>query len=145
MFRFILILHLLGASIWVGGHLVLLLTILPKAMRERDPGAVLRFEHGYERIGIPALLVQAITGIWLATRYVPGLWAAFTFSDPLRTAVAIKLLLLLATLLTGLHARLRIIPRLTPERMPMLAVHVTLVTTMAVVLLYMGAFIRTGM
>ena len=29
MFRLILILHLLGACIWVGGHLVLLLTILP--------------------------------------------------------------------------------------------------------------------
>ncbi|MFT3884671.1 MAG: CopD family protein [Flavobacteriales bacterium] len=144
MFRTILILHLLGACIWVGGHLVLLFTILPKALRERDPAAVLRFEHGYERIGIPALLVQAVTGLWLASRYVPGIWSAFTFSDPLRSAVAIKLLLLLATLLTGLHARLRVIPRLTPGRMPLLAVHVALVTIMAVALLYMGAFIRTG-
>lgn len=144
MFRTILVLHLLGAAIWVGGHLVLLLSILPNALRERDPAAVLRFEHGYERIGIPALLLQAVTGIWLATRYVPGLWSAFTFSDPIRTAVAIKLLLLFVTLLTGLHARLRIIPRLTPERMPMLAAHVTLVTLLAVAMLYMGAFIRTG-
>lgn len=144
MFRFILILHLLGACIWVGGHLVLLLTILPKALRERDPSAVLRFEHGYERIGIPALLLQAVTGIWLAARYVPGIWPAFTFSDPLRSAVAIKLLLLLGTLLTGLHARLRIIPRLTPDRMSLLTAHVALVTIMAVALLYVGAFIRTG-
>lgn len=144
MFRLVLVLHLLGACIWVGGHLVLLLTILPKALRERDPSTVLRFEHGYERIGIPALLLQAITGIWLAERFVPGLWPAFTFSDPLRTSVAIKLLLLLATLLTGLHARLRIIPRLTPDRMPLLAVHVSLVTLLAVAMLFMGAFIRTG-
>jgi len=144
MFRLILILHLLGACIWVGGHLVLLLTILPKALRERDPSAVLRFEHGYERIGIPALLVQAVTGIWLASRYVPGIWPAFTFGDPLRSAVAIKLLLLLGTILTGLHARLRIIPRLTPDRMSLLAVHVALVTIMAVAMLYVGAFIRTG-
>lgn len=144
MFRLILVLHLLGATIWVGGHLVLLLSILPKALRERDPDAVLRFEHGYERIGIPALLVQAVTGIWLATRYVPGLWAAFTFSDPLRSAVAIKLLLLLATVLTGLHARLRVIPRLTPERMSLLAAHITLATLLAVAMLYMGMFIRTG-
>ncbi|MBX2974092.1 MAG: CopD family protein [Flavobacteriales bacterium] len=144
MFRLILVLHLLGAAIWVGGHLVLLLTILPKALRERDPAPILRFEHGYERIGIPALLVQAVTGIWLAARYVPGLWPAFTFGDPLRSAVAIKLLLLLGTILTGLHARLRIIPRLTPDRMPLLAAHVTLVTLLAVAMLYMGAFIRTG-
>ena len=144
MFRTVLVLHLLGACIWVGGHLVLLLTILPKALRERDPRTVLNFERGYERIGIPALVVQAITGIWLALRYVPELWSAFTCSDPLRTAVAIKLLLLLATLLTGLHARLRIIPYLTPERMSMLAAHVTLVTLLAVAMLFMGAFIRTG-
>ena len=144
MFRFILILHLLGACIWVGGHLVLLLTILPKALRDRDPSAVLRFEHGYERIGIPALLVQAVTGIWLASRYVPGLWPAFTFADPLRSAVAIKLLLLFATLVTGLHARLRIIPRLTPDRLSLLATHVSLVSIMAVALLFVGAFIRTG-
>lgn len=144
MFRTVLVLHLLGACIWVGGHLVLLLTILPKALRERDPRTVLNFERGYERIGIPALVVQAITGIWLALRYVPELWSAFTCSDPLRTAVAIKLLLLLTTLLTGLHARLRIIPHLTPERMSMLAAHVTLVTLLAVAMLFMGAFIRTG-
>ncbi|TXI80104.1 MAG: copper resistance protein CopD [Flavobacteriales bacterium] len=144
MFRFILILHLLGACIWVGGHLVLLFTILPKALREGDPGAVLRFEHGYERIGIPALLIQAVTGIWLAARYVPGIWPAFTFDDPLRSAVAIKLTLLFATLLTGLHARLRIIPRLVPERMSLLFVHVALVTIMAVAMLVVGAFIRTG-
>ena len=105
---------------------------------------MLRFEHGYERIGIPALLVQAVTGIWLASRYVPGIWPAFTFGDPLRSAVAIKLLLLLGTILTGLHARLRIIPRLTPDRMSLLAVHVALVTIMAVAMLYVGAFIRTG-
>lgn len=144
MFRLILVLHLLGATIWVGGHLVLLLTVLPKALRSRDPKVVLDFEHGYEHIGIPALLVQLVTGIWLAMRYVPDLWSAFTFADPLRAAVAIKLLLLLATVLTGLHARLRIIPHLTPARLSLLAAHITLVTLLAVTMLYVGAFIRTG-
>ena len=144
MFRLMIVLHLLGACIWVGGHLVLLLGVLPRALRDRDPSAVLRFEQGDERIGIPALLVQAVTGIWLASRYVPGLWPAFTFGDPLRSAVAIKLLLLLGTILTGLHARLRIIPRLTPDGMSLLTLHVTLVTLMALALLYVGAFIRTG-
>ncbi|MDX9752272.1 MAG: CopD family protein [Flavobacteriales bacterium] len=139
-----IILHLLGACIWVGGHLVLLLGVLPRALRERDPSAVLRFEQGYERIGIPALLVQAVTGIWLASRYVPGLWPAFTFGDPLRSAVAIKLLLLLGTVLTGVHARLWVLPRLTPQRMSNMALHVAVVTLMALALLYVGAFIRTG-
>lgn len=35
--RTLLFLHLLGAAIWVGGHLVLALGILPGALRRRDP------------------------------------------------------------------------------------------------------------
>ena len=32
MFNYILIIHLLGATIWTGGHLILALVILPKAI-----------------------------------------------------------------------------------------------------------------
>ncbi|MBF3283866.1 copper transporter, partial [Pseudomonas aeruginosa] len=53
--RTLLFLHLLGAAIWVGGHLVLALGILPGALRRRDPQAIRAFEQVYERIGIPAL------------------------------------------------------------------------------------------
>ncbi|WKZ66749.1 MAG: hypothetical protein QY325_02230 [Flavobacteriales bacterium] len=42
----LLILHLLGASIWVGGHLVLLLTVLPGALKARDAERILAFERG---------------------------------------------------------------------------------------------------
>ncbi|MEV1968220.1 hypothetical protein ABZR56_17340, partial [Pseudomonas aeruginosa] len=42
-------------AIWVGGHLVLALGILPGALRRRDPQAIRAFEQVYERIGIPAL------------------------------------------------------------------------------------------
>ena len=125
--------------------MVLLLTIVPKALRNNAPEPVRRFEESYERLGIPALLLQLVTGLWLADRYVPGILPAFSFSDPLRTVVAIKLLLLAATLLTGLHARLRIIPRLTGDRLPFLAFHVALVTLLAVAMLFIGAFIRTGL
>ncbi|MBK7271345.1 MAG: hypothetical protein IPI07_18095 [Flavobacteriales bacterium] len=34
----VLVLHLLGAAVWVGGHLVLSLTVLPGALRDRDLG-----------------------------------------------------------------------------------------------------------
>lgn len=64
-----LVLHLLGATVWVGGHLVLLITVLPKALRDRNPHPVLEFEKPFERIGIPALVLQVITGLWLAHRY----------------------------------------------------------------------------
>lgn len=138
----VLVLHLLGAAVWVGGHLVLSFTVLPGALRGRDPGPVLRFEKPFERIGIPALIVQVITGLWLADRYVPGILPALDFADRLHTIVAIKLLLLMATAITGAHARFWIIPRLTPQRMPALAVHVMVVSTMAVALLVLGVSVR---
>ncbi|HAV88360.1 MAG TPA: copper transporter, partial [Pseudomonas sp.] len=42
--RYLLFVHLLGASVWVGGHLVLLFSVLPGALRGRDPQPVRRFE-----------------------------------------------------------------------------------------------------
>ena len=60
--RHLLFLHLLGASVWVGGHLVLLFSVLPGALRRRDVQPVRQFEQLYERVGIPALLVQIVSG-----------------------------------------------------------------------------------
>jgi putative copper export protein len=57
-YRLLVVLHLLGASVWVGGHLVLSLSVLPRALRARDPAIISEFESGLERLGIPALLVQ---------------------------------------------------------------------------------------
>lgn len=144
MLRSIIILHLLGASIWVGGHLVLLFSVLPLAMKRKDPDIVLRFEEHYERVGIPALLIQLITGIWLANRFVPGILPAFTFDDPIRFSVAVKLLLLSATLGLGIHARLRIIPRLASESLPFLAGHVLLINALAIAMLVLGVILHTG-
>lgn len=138
MVRTIIVLHLLGASVWVGGHLVLLLSVLPPALRRRDPRIVLRFEERYERVGIPALVIQLFTGLWLAHRFVPGIIDAFTFTDPIRVAVATKILLLLATMAIGMHARLRIIPRLTAERLTALAAHIVLINGLAIALLVLG-------
>jgi putative copper export protein len=142
MVRAVLVLHLLGACVWVGGHLVLLLTMLPRALRMKDPSIILGFEERYERVGIPALLVQVASGLWLANRFVPGIWTAFTFSDPLRDVVALKLILLVATILLGAHARLRIIPGLSPQRLPALAWHIVLINVLGITLLVLGTALR---
>lgn len=142
--RVVLLFHLIGACIWVGGHLVLLFAVLPPAMRNRDPGAILAFEHRYERFGIPALLIQVVTGLWLADRYVPGVLDAFRFQNPVQTWVAMKLLLLAATVITGLHARLRLIPRLGPERLPMLAAHIVVINLLGLGFVAVGVWLRTG-
>ncbi|MDP2274422.1 MAG: CopD family protein [Archangium sp.] len=66
-------------------------------------------------IGIPALVTQIITGAWLALGLLPAAsW--FDTSSPIARAVMLKLGLLACTALLAVDARLRIIPRLTPER-----------------------------
>jgi putative copper export protein len=143
-YRLLVILHLLGASIWVGGHLVLSLIILPRALRRRDPAIVLEFESGYERLGMPALLVQVVTGVLLARQWAPDVAGWFAPATPQAELVAVKLGLLLATVLFAAHARLRLIPRLDCDRLPLLAAHVFAVTLLAVGFLVAGALLRTG-
>ena len=78
----LLAVHILGATIWTGGHLVLALSILPAALRDGNVSAIRAFETAFERVGLPALAVQVATGLWLALRAAPvESWA--DLSDPL--------------------------------------------------------------
>jgi putative copper export protein len=144
MFKLALFFHILGATVWAGGHLVLSLTVLPRALRKRDPEIIRSFEEGYERIGMPALIIQIITGLWLTYRLLPSLGDWFSFATPTSTLVAVKLALLLLTLMLAVHARLRLIPKLTPQTLPLLGWHVIAVTVVAVLFVFVGVGFRTG-
>ncbi|MBI2993749.1 MAG: CopD family protein [Gammaproteobacteria bacterium] len=144
MYQLLLVLHVLGATIWVGGHLVLSLAILPRALRTRNPSIILEFESAYERIGIPALLVQVVTGLMLAHHWVPEVESWLSADTPLTRLIFVKLALLAATVVLGAHARLRIIPRLNSDNLPLLAYHVVTVTLLGVAFLVAGAAFRTG-
>ena len=136
-------LHILGAAVWAGGHLVLAVTILPGALRERRAAAVSEFEQRFERVGLPALGVQVVTGIWLAERLLgaPGNWFA---GDALARTVQVKLGLLALTLALAVHARFRVIPKLADDTLPTLAWHIRIVTLAAVLCVLAGASIRLG-
>lgn len=144
MFGAILLLHVLAATVWTGGHLVLAIAILPRVLAERSPAKLLEFESAYERVGIPALLVQVATGLWLAHRLVPepGRWLAF--ADPVATLVGVKLLLLATTVAFALDARLRLIPRLSEQNLGALAWHIVPVTIVSVLFVVVGVAFRTG-
>ena len=62
----LLFVHVVAATIWVGGHLVLSIGFLPRALARRDPEIILGFERIYERIGLPAMVVQVVTALALA-------------------------------------------------------------------------------
>lgn len=140
----LLIFHLIAAAIWVGGHLILALGILPEVMRKKDPQILLNFEKKYEKIGMPALLILVITGIWMAYQFGFGVSDWFSFSNPLETVISLKLLLLLLTVLFALSANIFILPGLSAEKLPLMAFHIISVTFIGVTMLILGSFVRYG-
>ena len=144
MFGFILLLHILGASVWTGGHLILATVILPRALKHRDVEGIRNFENAYEKIGIPALVVQIASGLWLAHRMLPDFSAWFQWNQPISRLILLKLSLLALTALLGIDARLRVIPRLGTHNLNTLAWHIIPVTILSVLFVVVGVSFRTG-
>jgi putative copper export protein len=144
MYHLYLIVHLLSASIWVGGHLLLSLQYLPAAYKQKNVDIISKFEEKFETIGIPALGFLVLTGILMAIHYgvYPSQW--FSFNTKLETTVSIKLSILLSIVLLAVHARIFIIPKLTYQSLNWLTLHVILVTLLSVSMLVLGSFIRFG-
>ena len=140
----ILCLHLVGACVWVGGHLVLATRILPRALRERKAALVREFEQAYERVGLPALVLQVLTGLWLAHRILGGSAGVWFGSGGPARVVQVKLALLAATVALAVHAKLRVIPRLRDDNLPLMAGHIVGVTVLAVLFVLAGASLRLG-
>lgn len=141
LLKILILVHVLGACIWVGGHLILALSVLPEALWKKDHQIVLEFEKRFERIGIPVLLLQVISGLWMASIYLPiNEW--LLFSDRVHIQIGIKLILLLLTASLAIHARLFIIPKLSNANLSMLAVHIFIITAIAVSLLFVGLNFR---
>lgn len=144
MYSELLFIHIVAATVWVGGHLVLAIGLLPRALATRDPEIILGFERIYERIGLPAMVVQVVTGLWLAHQVQPGIETWTDWSDPLSLTICVKLACLVATVALAVHARLFIIPRLTAARLPLLAVHIVAVTVFALAFVWLGVAFRQG-
>jgi putative copper export protein len=138
------ILHTLGATVWTGGHLVLAVTILPQALKNRDPDCIQQFEKRFESFGLLSLLLQVITGLWLTWIYFPGFQNFLAFDSYLSQYIGIKLLCLLGTGGLAIHARFFIIPNLTKETLNFLAYHIVGVTILAVSFVVLGTGVRLG-
>lgn len=144
MLNYILIAHLLGATIWTGGHLILSLSILPKVLATRDVGMLLQFEQQFERVGMPALALQVITGLWMAYRLIPNIGNWFSLDNDLSILISLKLSLLLATVIVALHARFRVIPTLSANTLNAFSVNIILITLLSVSFVIVGTLFRTG-
>lgn len=143
MYKYVLLVHILGATIWVGGHLVLAVRILPDVLRKRSAAMLLDFEKRFEPLGMSALAVQIATGLWLAARLVPfHLW--LSLGNPYSRMVVLKLTCLAITACFAADAQLRVLPRLRDENVRTMVPHIVSVTVLGVIFVIAGVGFRTG-
>ena len=144
VFSLLVIVHALAATLWTGGHLVLDLGVLPKALRARDAGAIRAFEETFEPLGLSALAIQVVSGLWMVGIELPGYRGLLNPANPIGVLAGVKLFLLAATLGLALHARLRLIPHLRDDNLAPLAWHIRGITALAIAFVVVGAGIRLG-
>lgn len=140
----LLILHLFAATIWIGGHLVLCIGYMPKALKKKDPSIIINFEKSYEKIGLPALLLLVITGVMLSYNYDIMVTDWFSLKTSIEKVISIKLTLLLCTLALAIHARIFIIPKLSVKSLTLMGVHIIAITLIGIAMMVMGTFVRFG-
>ncbi|HSD08757.1 CopD family protein [Flavobacterium sp.] len=144
--HFLLIIHLLSAAIWVGGHLLICFAYLPQALKEKDPKIILNYERKYEPVGMTALALLIITGILMAYKYGVTIEYWFQFETPIEKVVSTKLFFLLLTVAFALSAQFRVLPKLKTDssKLPEMTFHILSVTIIGVLMLIFGSFIRFG-
>jgi hypothetical protein len=143
----LLVLHLIAATIWVGGHLVLAIGYLPKTPQHKDFSYIGNFEKTYEPIGMPSLAVLIITGILMAYDYNAGFSSWFSFATPIERVVSLKLTFLLTTVCFAISAQTRVLPKLRKgqlNKLPEMAVHIICVTLIGVLMVILGSLVRIG-
>jgi putative copper export protein len=144
MYGLLLLLHILAATIWTGGHIVLSVVVLPQVLKDQNPEALLRFESVYEKIGMPALIIQILTGLILAHRMVPDFTQWFNTSNPASHAILAKLVLLALTVGFAIDARFRVIPTLSASTLKVMAWHIVSVSFFSILFVVVGVSFRTG-
>lgn len=140
------VVHLLAAAVWVGGHLYISLCVLPKALYNKSATQLIQFERTYEPLGMTALVLLVVTGIWMTLQLGISWNHWFSFSSPIEKVTSTKLLLLLTTILLAISAQTRVIPHLRTDTKKLyeMAVHIILVTITGILMLVLGSFVRYG-
>jgi uncharacterized membrane protein len=139
-----LIIHLLAATIWVGGHLLLLLRYVPKAIKSKSLEELSAFRKNFEPVGMPSLFILIITGILMAYDYNITFEKWFLFEDSIEKIVSIKLILLFISLTLAFITLKFVLPFINKISPFILYFIIFLVTTIAVTMLVLGSLVRIG-
>ena len=140
----LLIIHLIAATIWIGGHLTLSIVFLPVALRKKEPLIILNFEKKFEPLGISSLIALIITGIWMAYDFGITYQSWFYFSGSLEKVVSIKLVLLMLTFVLALYTQIYVIPNLNKYNLNKIVFSIISVTVIGLSMLILGSTIRSG-
>ncbi|HRG17853.1 MAG TPA: copper resistance protein CopD [Flavobacterium lutivivi] len=142
--QIILIIHLLAATIWVGGHLILLLRYVPKAIKTKSLDELSVFRKNFEPVGMPSLFVLIVTGIIMAYDYNVTIEKWFSFDNSMEKIVSIKLILLFISLILAFITIKFVLPSIDKLSPFLLYFIIFLVTTIAVTMLILGSLVRVG-
>ncbi len=80
VFSLLVIVHALAATVWTGGHLVLDLGVLPRALRAQSAAQIRSFEEVFEPLGLAALAIQVLTGLGMGWIDLPGFQDLFNLA-----------------------------------------------------------------
>ena len=142
--QFILIIHILAATLWVGGHLLLLLRYVPKAIKSKSLEELSAFRKNFEPVGMPSLFILIITGILMAYDYNITFEKWFLFENSIEKIVSIKLILLFISLTLAFITLKFVLPSINKFSPFILYFIIFLVTTIAVTMLILGSLVRIG-
>lgn len=142
--QIILIIHLLAATIWVGGHLILAIRYVPKAITTKSLEELSIFRKNFEPIGIPSLLTLIITGILMAYDFNIPFEKWFSFENSIEKIVSVKIILLLISLSLAFITTKYILPFIDKLSPFLLYFIIFLVTTIAVTMFILGSLVRIG-
>lgn len=141
----LVILHILGASIWIGGFLLYALKIIPAAKKENNAGIIKDFEKRYHVLAMIALTIQLLTGFRLGMIYTGGMGASFSLDTTASVLYVAKLALIFLSMFLIIFLRKAVLPKVTDENMSKLSSLVWVMTIIALVMLYLGTSFRFGL
>lgn len=152
----LLLFHFLGASIWIGGHAYLVLVVVPNALKNHNPQALLNFESSFEKLGMTALITQVITGLIMVSHFLSDWKTWFDFSQDISILISLKLTWLMGTIFTAISAQMLVIPRLkqallsdnrpvSQRYFKLFIGHIVMIMLLALAFLVTGVLFRTGL
>lgn len=138
--KILILLHILSATVWIGSLLILVISIIPKSLKDKNFSNMINFEKSNHILIMSSLTIQLITGIRMAMIYLPmSQW--FSFSSPVSHKIVTKLLLIIVSMIVYVF---NITLNLKKEKYKQAAQTYIILAILALLLAYTGVTLRLG-